>query len=213
MSTSSLSGFVDQATYVGRAETPLDTQLVRELGNNVNHLQDSLGQVRVNWPGVPANIGLAPYLTAPGGGFGQIAVFGPFPVFLRQDGSAYRLRVRLAGAAGSGSVSFKIILAPFREARRYARGGSAVDWVWESVTISSATPAWLSGSSNGDLADPVLCTIPAREIARWVETVSTVDPNGVAVSVNEARIHATVTGIGDARLYGLHVSEYHGDSA
>lgn len=76
----------------GVGNDPASSSLVRDgYVENACHLADSAGQVRVAWSSKGTALTAGDSVDKPA----KIVSFGPFPLTLREDGSSFRMRVRL----------------------------------------------------------------------------------------------------------------------
>lgn len=93
MATSNQKCFVRyEAGGWGVGNDPASAALVRDsYAENVCHLADSAGQVRVAWSSKGTALGAGDTVDQPG----KVLSFGPFPLSIREDGSSFRVRVRV----------------------------------------------------------------------------------------------------------------------
>lgn len=132
---------------------PVDTFVARDfLMNNAAHMADQAGQVRVNWmvddgsSGITVinvgSVGLSPY--------GRAIAFGPFPISIRDDGSSYRMRVRVRGYynGGAGTGYYRLVLGGW--SRSFADANLADVTALPNVkdlSVSSGTDGWITDAS------------------------------------------------------------------
>lgn len=201
------------------ADAAVDTIVARDHAiNNVNHYADIMGQVRANWITQSG----AYIENDPGSSklWRQMWYAGQFPISLLPDGSSYRVRVRVAGCAENASylVRFAVTLCATNPGAiaGVVPGTVATDAIWRTGSITSTTPAWLTGTSDGDNGWENMISMTATEAAACVRRTATVlDTNGVGVEVVQAMVHAVVWGYDDdvahhARLYGVSLEEWPG---
>lgn len=211
----------------GTDDDYMGAQTHRDAFHNLLHAADQYGQVRVNYhPWADAvdegqdtfeTIDASP--TA--GQWYQVggSPFGHWPLTLRADGSGYRLRVRIGGeiSAGPGTSTFRVIIRPLGPLTRSQILEDA-DHVFEATT-SSTTPAYLSGTSQGDDASSTLLRVTARQASAWTfnqsafDAVSSASPISVQQVLVAAHVYAkTSSGSSLPRLHALHIAEYVGST-
>lgn len=221
MPTSVWNGRVRGAVSLyGTDDDPVGVPMERDvLLNNAAHACDAMAQVRVNFF-IPNGFtgGHTLYLTQDGPndpfGYKAIGTFGEWPLTLREDSSAYHLRIEVYGskASAAGVTGMYVVIAPSRLAQ--AELPSAVDHVWYAPAITT-TPALLTGTSRGTGSYSGKLVVSADTVRRWIRDEQTyneysaTDPR----SIQQCLVSATVFGgqsdpTSLARLYGLHISEY-----
>lgn len=173
--------------------------------NGALHLQDSLGQTRVNFmvpsgssPLEPENVETNVY--------SPIITLGPLPLLMGDDGGSYKLRGKI-WCASSGGANCTFSLSLELPSSPGAWVGVDADWVAEINTTSTAP------DTNGA---PFSLELPPSQAYAWMQTISTTDGVGgnaasydglwVAVSVYaDTKAASTST----PQFYGLHLSEYY----
>ena len=186
--------------------------------NNLCHYADVFVQVR------------AAFNTSPRVGKGYIDSTTPsvvntpffiwstsFPIFLRSDGSSYKLRIRIAGASSDGvnAVRFRAVIGPATTISRIVT--TATDAQFLTATTTSSTAAWLTGSSQGTDAYTTMIEMTADEVANAIVTTSTpVDIAGGGRSVAQAVVTLAVYGqtanvAATPRLHGVYACEWVGN--
>ena len=212
---------IRMATAVYAASTqPVGPVVARDvICNNLDHYADSIGQSR--WKFAPGKAGYASksYLTPRTTSvtvdtWYQAAASQAFPLPLRADGSSYKIRVRLGGASSGGhAVKFAIVLAPVDGAAAIATAANS-DSVFITATTTSATAAWLTGTSQGGSAYTTMIGLTAAEAAEYSRTVDTpIDLAGVGSAVAQCLVNivvfASTANTGSVpRLYGGSADEW-----
>jgi hypothetical protein len=161
------------------------------VSNNLDHYCDSYGQVRLNFSGdalTPKKSGVVVDT------WYQITASEAFPVPLRADGSAYKLRVRIGGRSTAGhAVRFAFVLAPVLEAPRVLNT-NATDSVFTTGSVTSTSVAWLTGASVAT-SHATLMQLTADEIARYtVRTSTPIDLGGARVELSQCLVNVVVYG-------------------
>lgn len=186
MSTSIHSGIVEFAdSYYGTDDDPVDTVLMRDgVANGLLHAADSMGQMRVNVMCVDSGVsnGQSEYfaIDTPDPTIGQWyhmggSPFGEWPLTIRQTGTPYRLRIRMAGyvdgGGGAATATYQVVIAPTYEEAVSAIDRS-VDYVWQATTTST-TNGWLTGATL-DSSNATYLDVPASVAGRapWLATPS-----------------------------------------
>jgi hypothetical protein len=221
MSTSPRVGRMRFPAGFGAAREPLTAHRARGIyANNALHFADTKCNHWVNW--------VAPKAAAVGGNvlvripnpitttWSRVAVFGPFPMTLRADGTPYPVRMELLGATASGGTAVEFGCALVAEVAHGADliedAGSRIDGfgvVYSST--SSATPAWLTAAQGA-----VFFTPSTSLVGRGRKLRSTlVDTGGAPANVETTEVYVVAWGksasaIVAPRIYGMHVSEYVG---
>lgn len=164
--------------YVATANEPQDALTSRVLLSNANHLADEFAQVRVAWSDLS---GQASTATTPFTNLPLIAF--RFPVNLRANGDAYRLRVRVGGIVASGTATFRVVVgmpSPVGALRSWGGAGDR-EFVTSALGTSSA---WLTGTSQGPNASPDLLYVPSALITpAMFETTDVLSGNTTSVMV------------------------------
>jgi hypothetical protein len=190
----------------------------RVLLNNLCHYADVFGQVRAAWNASP-RVGKG-YLDS----ITPAAVDTPyyiwattFPIYLRADGSPYRLRIRIAGASSdnTNAVRFRAVLAYAPVLGR--RAVDAADHVFLTATTTSSTAAWLTGATQGSAADTTIITLAGTAAAEAITITSTpADIGGAGRAVSQCIVTLAVYGqtanvAATPRLHGVYAAEWVGD--
>lgn len=240
MSTSIHSGIVAfDASLYGTDDDPADTTIVRDgIANGLLHAADSMGQVRVNvcypdgssfasdaWEyGDIASSPVANQWYRIGGG-----PFGEWPLTIHNDGTPYKLRIRVGVAASSGGAStqtLRVVIAPnnFAVSERDQEADNVFQVVFLSVTIGT-TPTWAydgtsgisESRSQGTANSLTTLTVPARRAAAWTRSTTMYDAvsSGSPSEIQQCLVGAHVFGKTSVsgivtRLHALHISEYVG---
>ena len=226
-SLSEYAGLVDFDPTRIATDEPVDSSTVRDgVINNANHLVQSSAQQRVNWSAlsgvVPMNAGGA---LIPSLNFGAywprtlmlpVASFGPFPMTLTPENRTAKMVIRLGGAVGNGTATFRARLSAYRP-----RGGrptlTGPDGAPEEhapnvaeATTASVTPVWLvTNPTYVQLSDPA-------EIAWATESVSMPkslggDPSSARVCLCTLDVWASGTDPASAaELWAVYGREYLG---
>lgn len=210
MSTSEFGYLVttDAAIYC-KENKPLGPIVARTVLNNLNHLSDEAGQVRVNFNAqatpttVTANL---PWLIM------SFAV----PVTQRQSGDSYKMRIRIAGAAETAgtNVYFTAVLGvPTASGARGSWGGFG-DQEFVTATTSSDTGAWLTGASQGPAASSTLVYLPSALVTtKDFTTTDTISGSAKTISVPMTQLSiygTTASAAVKPVLYGVYLAEYVG---
>jgi hypothetical protein len=215
------------AALYGTDDDPTDTVIMRDgVLHGLHHAADSMGQVRVNYMPIgnavsegqdefetietPANT-LDYYLV---GG----SPFGEWPLTLRADGSAYKLRIRIAGSVGAtpNNGTFRVVIGPSR-ALRDSEVEEALDSTFEAV-FTTTTATWeTSGASQGASSSATLLTISAGQVRDWVRdvgvynAVSSASDNSVQQCLVAAHVYAKTNNVARLpQLNALHIQEFVG---
>jgi hypothetical protein len=217
MPTSLHSGFLRNGLTLEQSMPPLGASFARDyLLNNLLHLADEYGQVRMAFS---TSDYFEPAKTVAGNTYYLAATSGPFGIPLRQDGSAYRMRVRVGGASSNvaGTATFRVIVCPPLIANTIATTSNpGVDYVFQASTTSTSA-AWLTGTTLGPLADATLITIDAETARSWLTTSNTLsdiggDPATVDQCVVAVHIFAKISSNAySPRLYAGYAAEYVGE--
>lgn len=228
MSTSIHSGIVDfDAALYGTYDDPVDNVVARDgVLNGLLHAGDSMGQVRVNWHPIDSGVAngqasfaspdvpdeLSQFTLCAGSPFGQ------WPLTLRQDGTPYRLIIRVGGAMSSSPSSesgiLRVVIAPDLPTAA-AHLTASQDNVW-GVQVTSATVGWLSGSSQGSAAASNYVTVEQAQAEYWIQSVSTYDAVSSAspIAIEQCLVSAWVfISASDSVdkypvLHALHIREF-----
>lgn len=220
MTTSPLEQYISQRSTIFDADEPVSAGESLVAANNILHLADSSAQVRVAWQGA---------ITAPDtyeedqGSVGIIYdkdlwyplwTSGPLTLRVREDGSIYPLRVRLAGRAPTSlSLTFYLILTgvgTWGGARTALAAGTGSNTA--TFSTSSPTAAWL----GTDLLE--IDQVDQVSYALNKTMVATRETGGDQIDfpVVQGQIIVAVKGLdgasgsGKAELNGLNVAEFIG---
>lgn len=173
----------EQLAVVAGIDTALgdaagDTAAIRDAVNNLLHLADGCGRVLVNVADAAYVYGK--WAAASDGAWKPVFSSGTFYPLIRDDGSAYPIRVRIGGAAGSATGSvFRIGICPVGTARTYMSGATIGTNVVQTATITSTTPAWLT-TLLSTLVTLTAAQITMTEVSTY-DAVSSASPVGVLV--------------------------------
>ena len=175
------------AALYGTDDDPSDTVMMRDgVHHGLHHAADSMGQVRVNYMGIGADVVEAQAQ------FGTIdtpadtstwylvggSPFGLWPLTVRADGTAYKLRIRIAGSVssttGSPTATIRVILRPIRPLTT-AEVLESIDSVFEA-TFTTTSPTWeTTGSSQGVDSSATLMTVSSGQVREWTRDVAVFD--------------------------------------
>lgn len=206
MATSIHSQYVAFSAAEFDADEPVDTAMARSLVNNSLHIADSCGQVLVAYAATGSNSLVPTVVDADE--FYHVQTWGPFSLKTRSDGTAYPIRVRVAGynSQSGGTTTIRVAVCPWGDRRvQIARNGDNV----LEATSSSTTSAWLAPGTT-------LLSIDAALVGSADATFSTLDGVGgsrVGVHFTEmcVTVWAATDTVGkDPALSGLYAAEYIG---
>lgn len=187
--------------------------------NNVNHRADVVGQCRANFSGCAlAGPG---FLHTDDSSYGrlwhQVYRSAPWSIPLMPDGTPYRVRLALGASSSDGNkVRFAVTLGRVGTSRSLLGATTtttASDQVWLSSEITSTTPAYRTGASQGVSAYARCVGMSSVEAGSCVSTFSTIDGvGGVPVTgvacVVELVVYGWAETVGSvARLYALSAYE------
>lgn len=201
-------------------ESPISAPYARRVAlNNLCHYADVFGQVRASWASSP-RVGGKGYLTptTPTVVDTPFLIWGThFPIAVRADGSAYKLRIRIAGASSDGlnAVRFRAVLSP--AAYNAAVSTRAEDYVFLTTTTTSSTAAWLTGTSQGADAFTTMVELTSRDVSEAATITSTLsDVGGSERAVAQTLVMLGVYGqtanlAAVPRLHGVYAAEWVGD--
>jgi hypothetical protein len=219
VSTSEYGGRVRLPTARLEGRETLSSHALRVLASNAHHYADQKCNHLVNWTAARTSLMAAgqgymqPFQLSTS--FARVASYGPIPLTLKPDRTAYPVRLELAAASSSGgtNVDFAAMLVS-----SVALGS---DFVRDSAIIAnhgvifagttSATPAWLAASSGSTFFAPSQSIVEAALGARNTLT----DTSGSPATVDTCEVFLVVYARGanlavTPRLYGVHLSEYVG---
>jgi len=171
----------EHLAFVAGNETSLvnlagDTATISDAVNNLLHLSDSAGRVIVCT--ADGAVSYPKKSSANTGAWFPVFSSGVFYPLLRDDGSAYPIRVRIGGRAGSATGSiFRIGVCPVGTAAFSMSGGTILPNVVQTATITSTTPAWLTTLLS------TLVTLTAGQVGAALTEVSTYDAVSSATPV------------------------------
>jgi len=212
------AGRVRRPTTIDTADAPVDAVSARDHASNANHYGDIFGQVRARWVSQAGSY--IESVNTNSKTWRQMWYCPTFPIALLPDGSSYRLRVRVAGAAENAGfeVRFAVtVSSPVGPLVSASYPGTiATDAGWRTGSITATAPAWLSGNSLGTNAWTAMIAMTGPEASACARSVATVlDTNGVPISVTQALPQVVVWGYDEdvahhARLYGVDVEEWPG---
>lgn len=216
MSSSLYGGLVRSQDSLWSDYSPADTVFVRGLFNNACHLADQSAQVVCNWRTTTNYV-----IRDRDAALNELGVYAstypiwasqPFCLRFREDGSSYRVRVRVrARLDAAGSNRLRIALVGKNNPGSYVDDPRSLTY-----SMSSTTEAWLSspisgGDGNGNVYIP-----SAGEVLTDRATLDELSGSPTIVRWTPARIvvYAVPPGGGttpiEIRLYGVHAAEYYG---
>lgn len=208
------------ATYAA-AKAFVDPVATRDVVcNNLDHYADSMGQVRWAFsPGVSTFVTKS-YLTPRTSSvtvdtWYRITASTPFPIPRRASGSSYKVRVRLGGASSGGhAVKFAAVLVPLDVAADLLAVSNS-DCVFETTTTTSASAAWLTGTSQASASATLMQLTSDEADAATSLTDTPIDLSGASSSVAQCLVNIVVFGstanTGSVpRLYGGFAADWIG---
>ncbi len=217
------------ASLYGTDDDPSDTVIMRDgVHHGLHHAADSMGQVRVNYMGIGGDVaeGQTQFGTidAPPSVDDWMVVggspFGEWPISVRADRSAYKLRIRIAGSlsdvTGGPTATFRVIVQPGTPINT-AEITRPLDSNFEA-TFTTTSPTWeTSGTSQGSVGSSTLITITAEQIRAWVRDVSVFDavssPPEHTIEQCPISVHVvakTTNVVKLPQLNALHIQEFIG---
>jgi len=183
----------------------------RDLVGNIDHLADQFSQHRVRWVARSASHYFEPEIGAGSivaDTFYRLWQSDAFDLHVRETGESYslRLRLRAARSAGSGTLTFRVVVAAQGIGRAYYADVSQPNVA--SAECSSATHAWL------ELHPPIVHLDLAQVIQATRASQSTDELGGEVIAGRWLRCTAevwasTTSAASVPRLSGLQVSEYY----
>lgn len=207
---------LEPAVVFNAADLPVGNIATRAIANNLNHYQDSYGQVRMAW-GARAGAGTAYWTTAATTEWVQLGTTGAFPIAVREDGSSYRVRISLYAEGLTGF--FGVVLAPTDRAKGVLTavqtaagdpGGLYTDSVWLTGG-GGAAPALIAGVSQGVKAFSDMVFLNAEEMYGFVTTRSgPVDIGGDETGSAACMVSLSIWAHGTASVYGATLTEVPG---
>lgn len=203
---------------------PVGNIATRDVANNLNHYQDSFGQVRMAFA---ARTDVTGYLASASiNQWVLLDATGEFSLAMREDGRSYRVRVEIGGCleSASGSGMLAVVLAPLASARDLLQSvvsadgvtGARTDAVWVSDPITTTTIAYRVGASQGPNAWDRQVALTAAEAARYVTPVSGfADIGGALIAGPQCRVNLSVWGTttvagNDVRCHAAVLTEWVG---
>jgi hypothetical protein len=182
----------------------------RDLIGDVNHLADQFSQRRVAWVAREA----AHYFEPEGGASIAANTFYllwrslPFDIHVRENGESYALRTRLRGAisAGTGTASFRVVVAAEGHGRAYY-GSLSNPNVSHRVTSSTAH-AWIETASSVVHLDNAM-VIQATRDAPSTDEIHGVPSVTTWLRATAEVWAATSSAASVPRLSGLQVDEFY----
>lgn len=183
----------------------------RDIVGNVNHIADQFAQRRLVWVARDASQYFEPEIGAgsiTADAYYRVWQSCPFDLHVRDNGESYALRLRVRGArsAGSGTVTFRVVIASESHGRAYVldlNNGNA-----GAAPSSSATHAWLD-------IGPSIVRLSRDQVAQASRPAQAIDEIGgdvvdAAWLRCTAEVWASTTSTASVpRLSGLQVSEYY----
>lgn len=197
------------------------------LVNNTNHYADIHGQVRASFSSRAVGPAKTPYYATNSTGWKNVMTTAPFPVAMREDGSSYRIRVVVGGAAENAAAAcrFGVVLSLFgaptdpRTTLEQAVAGTLpTDSVWYTETATTGTtPAFLTGKSKGPNSWDRLIALTQREAEPFLTVTGTpLDIGGAASGVPQCLVQLfvfakTSNALYSARLHCFQATEWYGE--
>ena len=196
------------------------------LVNNTNHYADIHGQVRANY--VSRSIGPVKesYYSTNSTSWKNVLTTAPFPIALREDGSSYRVRVIVGGATENvlAAANFSVVLSrfgaptdPLTTIENAISGFIETDSVWTTTSnVSSTTPVYATGKSQGQIAWDRMIALTADEAAPFITVTGTpIDIGGAASGVPQCLVQLfvfakTSSALYSARLHAFQATEWYG---
>lgn len=213
--TSLHKGWIQQAGKLFDELEPYDVSSGRDyLANNVAHLADQAGQVRVNVSTDETNgaiditnvasVGLSPY--------GRAAVFGPFPLSIRDDGESYRLRVRIRGSTvgGAGTAYYRIVIDQWEKSFDLANLADVTGYHnVKDLSTTSGTDGWITD------ADPIMW-LNSKQVESCSQNMAVADGLGASLfstKVCLVYMHIFTQASNNWRLSGAYAAEMRGEDS
>lgn len=197
------------------------------LVNNTNHYADIHGQVRACYSSRAVGPAKSPYYETYSTDWKNVMTTAPFPIAMREDGSSYRIRVVVGGAAENAAAAcrFGVVLSLFgaptdpRSTLEQAVAGTIpTDSVWHTDSATSGTtPAFLNGKSKGTFNWDRLIALTRDEAAPFLTVTGTpLDISGSSSGVPQCLVQLfvfakTSNGLYGARLHYFQATEWYGE--
>lgn len=218
MTTSEYGGRVRVSASILNTEEPLGTRGTKVLASNAHHFADMKCNHLVNWVAARTALLETPGYRSPDApttDFARLCAWGPLPLTIRPDRSAYPLRLELAGATSNviGGAVFGAVLVPdlalgteFVEDTTFTTGRGAI-----FKSTSSTTAAWL----DTDFGAKYFGLSRSVSDPGWGARHTLVDTGGHPTTVDTCEawlvVYAKTSNIAALpRLYGVHLSEHVG---
>jgi hypothetical protein len=226
-------GIVEFApSLYGTDDDPMDTVVMRDgVHHGLHHGADSMAQVRVNFVGIGDDVveGQTQFSTidTPADTSTYYLMdgspFGPWPLTVRADGTAYKLRYRIAGsvsdATGGPTGTIRVIIHPHIPLTR-SEITQALDSSLEA-TFTTTTATWASGAAVGTLgsdASDTILTVSSDQIRGWIRDVSVfnavsspADGRSIQQVPVAAHVYAKIDDVTKLpQLRALHIQEFIG---
>jgi hypothetical protein len=218
VSTSEYGGRVRLSSTRLADTVDVSAHALRVLASTAHHYADQKCNHLVNWTAAKTSMMAAgqgymqPFQNSTD--FARVMSYGPLPLTLKPDRTAYPVRLELAAASSvfGTTVTFAAVLVP-----QLALGSDFV----EDTTIvsqhgviftgvSATTPSWRGASSGSTFFVPDQSIVDAALGARDTLT----DTSGTPATVDTREVwlvvYAKRSGAATPRLYGVHLSEYVG---
>lgn len=224
----SSGGLVDfAASLYGTDDDPMGATVMRDgVWHGLHHAADSMAQVRVNFMGLDDDVVEGQDQFGTTETIGSVldyylvggSPFGEWPLTLRADGTAYKLRIRIAGSISAtiAAATFRVVIGPSRPLRN-AEVLEPLDSIYE-VEFTTATPTWGTGAAQGSTASATILTVSSRQVREWITDTPIYDAvsspaGGRTIEQCMVAAHVYVNMNNTARLprlNALHISEYLG---
>ncbi len=207
---------IDLATVGGQTHA-LDARTSRIVMSNLNHMADEFAQVRVAMSNTKISSFYAdPYLTSQTPAAADVPYLvtsATFPMNVRVQGQAYKLRVRIGGATANAAATATFYAVLGQGSRAAVGLFEASDSVYVTSGTASTSAAWLTGVSQGTEAYTTMMEMDAAKTSLCLAQFPTNvelggDPATVAVTWATLTIFASTTNAAyTPRLYGLYAAE------
>lgn len=188
------------------ADAPVDAIASRYIVNNAQHIYDESGQALVNMTmRFGSNIDLA--VTA--GSYVPLMVFGPFPIRLRPNSGAYRIRMRgELGRTGAVAVDFRAGVTPTYAAALALSSSSATGPnIWNASVNTAQAQFTPSSDSMVWLAD--------ADVPNAYQPTSALDSSNNVVSTTWPQCYISIhgrsaSGSQNLRIFSFYACEFMG---
>ncbi len=207
---------IDTAAVGGQTQA-LDARTSRIVMSNLNHMADEFAQVRVALSSTKISSFYAePYLTSrqpQTPGVPYLITSASFPMNVRVQGQAYKLRVRIGGATANAAATATFYAVLGQGHRASADVSLASDAVYVTAGTASTSAAWLTGASQGAQAYTTMVEMDAAATALCLAQFPTAeqlggDPVSVPLTWATLSIFASTTNLSYVpRLYSVYAAE------